>query len=730
MRPRRLPHDDVSTRLAERSIDAVKALVGDLASAQGGAFVEAARAHPKLAWDALVSATLDALTSVLAGARGLAVEVPGVIEVCVDSVRLRASDRASRALREALVTVDGEAVAPETLPAEHLGAVYERLLEYELSLSRGAIVLTPGLSRRRAGAHYTPRALAAAVVRDTLAPLLAALGERPAPEAVLSLRVCDPAMGAGAFLVEVCRQLGDALVACDARRFDDVSARREVARRCLYGVDVNPRAARLARRALWLAAGGASEEALRLDHALREGHALVGVSHGEARGLYVAPARAHAPIEGLDDPDALRFAADCALACALTSPTVRTLEDRLAACRAKIAAREQSALARAELDALVGAALRDDGAPFRALHWELDFDEVARRGGFDAVVGNPPWVSYAGRAAQPIDPALKRFYTARYEAFRGYRNLQALFVERAARAVRASGRVGLVLPSSMAELDGYGPSRAAHDRWARCDDELPDLGEDGFLGVFQPSMVLRSTAREAPLLAGSDAWWPLERPDVDPEAQALLAKLSGPPLPAALFGERGLQTSGDDVDHCVTAPDAKHTVALRVGSDIAAFRKGAPSLWADATWFGARLRAPEAWREVAVLIRQTARVPIAVRSDGAGFRNSILAGFERDGYTADLLVAYLNSSPVRWKHYYSHRDARLGMPQVKIGHLRSIPAPPSGLVGPLAAMGAALSSRNEAPSAEALRALDALVCDAFGLSEPERARIERDAARW
>ena len=78
------------------------------------------------------------------------------------------------------------------------------------------MVLQPSEERRRSGSHYTPRALTQPIVRTTLEPILARLrgtdGRPPRPAQILDLKVCDPAMGSGAFLVEACRQLGDALV--------------------------------------------------------------------------------------------------------------------------------------------------------------------------------------------------------------------------------------------------------------------------------------------------------------------------------------------------------------------------------------------------------------------------------------------------------------------------------------------------------------------------------------
>jgi hypothetical protein len=358
-----------------------------------------------------------------------------------------------------------------------------------------------------------------------------------------------------------------------------------------------------------------------------------------------------------------------------------------------------------------------------AFDWERAFPDVIAAGGFDAFVGNPPWVSYAGRAAQPLAAPLRRVYSA-YEAFHGYRNLQGLFVERTARLLKPGGRLGLVLPSSMSELAGYAPTRRAHDRYAEADDALPDLGSAAFDGVFQPCMVLVSTRRAQPLEHVATAAWPIERPDLDAPARALIAKLAQEPLPARLFGERGLQSTGEDTKHFAPAPDARHSVPLRSGGDIEAFALRPPSAHADPAWFGARLRAPDEWARVRVVVRQTARVPVAALSDGTAFRNSLLAGFEDAEYPAAFLVAYLNSTPIRWLHYVRHRDARQGMPQLKVAHLRATPAPPSrSLVAALCDVGVTLCARGHGVGVREQIALDELVAAAFGIDEKERRRL-------
>ena len=71
------------------------------------------------------------------------------------------------------------------------------------------MILQPSEERRRSGSHYTPRALTEPIVRKTLAPVLGELREQCGghltPDRILEIKVCDPAMGSGAFLVEACR---------------------------------------------------------------------------------------------------------------------------------------------------------------------------------------------------------------------------------------------------------------------------------------------------------------------------------------------------------------------------------------------------------------------------------------------------------------------------------------------------------------------------------------------
>lgn len=161
----------------------------------------------------------------------------------------------------------------------------------------GQLVLQPGSERRRTSSHYTPRSLSAPIVRRTLEPLLAVIGETPASERILNLKVCDPAMGSGAFLVEACRFLADHVLAAWTRekKVETIAAehgdpllhaRRLVAQRCLYGVDKNDAAVELAKLSLWLVTLSKTLPFTFLDHSLRHGDSLVGLDFDQIRTFH------------------------------------------------------------------------------------------------------------------------------------------------------------------------------------------------------------------------------------------------------------------------------------------------------------------------------------------------------------------------------------------------------------------------------------------------------------
>jgi hypothetical protein len=172
-----------------------------------------------------------------------------------------------------------------TAEIEEFGQAYEQLLGFEL----GDKGLSRGDKRRKSGSHYTPRSLTEPIVERALEPLLERFDGGPSSAQILSLNVCDPAMGAGAFLIQACRFLAGRVTEAWAREGQEASeskALRFVAQRCLYGVDKNETAVHVARLSLWLLTMSKDEPFTFVDHALRHGDSLVGLDHQQLRDFH------------------------------------------------------------------------------------------------------------------------------------------------------------------------------------------------------------------------------------------------------------------------------------------------------------------------------------------------------------------------------------------------------------------------------------------------------------
>ncbi len=442
-----------------------------------------------------------------------------------------------------------ERIAYRDLGVEQLGAVYETLLDYEPRLvhlhrpdrrgTRFSFQLVRGSGLRKAtGSFYTPLPIADYLIRRTLGPLV----RSAAPERILELRVVDPAMGSGAFVVAACRYLADAYEAAliesggyhssdfgDAER---VAIRRTVAERCLYGVDVNPMAVQLARLSLWLATLAADRPLTFLDHHLQTGDSVLGTWLSTLRrrpNVRHSRASGNGPLLKLfDDGDIAavlrtvvptRFSLETASGTTLDG--VRVKERALASlnqpesmlsrwkriadiwCAAwfdtpdrPVPASAFSALADDVLSG-VGALPRKTAAQYlesaariaeshRFFHWELEFPEVffdrngvrLANGGFDAVIGNPPWDMIRADAGSSHARVRSREGVTRLLRFSrdagiyaaqsgGHANQYQLFTERAIALTRKGGRLGLVLPSGLAT--DHGSASLRKRLMAHCD---------------------------------------------------------------------------------------------------------------------------------------------------------------------------------------------------------------------------------------------------------------------
>lgn len=372
----------------------------------------------------------------------------------------------------------------------------------------GAMVLQPSEERRRSGSHYTPRALTEPIVRTTLEPILGRLrgpeGKVPTPEQILELKVCDPAMGSGAFLVEACRQLGEALVeswhAHDALPVippdedERIHARRLVAQRCLYGVDRNPIAVDLAKVSLWLATLAKDHPLTFLDHAFRHGDSLVGLSRKQIEAFHwdanapefqagietvrirehlkkVAGLRAQIRAAGDDTFDfvlrdlwdevqretaEVRFLGDLAVAAFFDGENTKQRAAKRAKYANAIVAEETREL-REELEER-----RRADPPLVPFHWGLEFPEVFDREppGFDAAIGNPPFAGKTTVAVANVE-RYPDWLKEMHEGSHGNADLVAHFFRRSFGLLRHDGTMGLVATNTVAQ----GDTRATGLRW-------------------------------------------------------------------------------------------------------------------------------------------------------------------------------------------------------------------------------------------------------------------------
>ncbi|MGB3804331.1 MAG: hypothetical protein WA935_09875 [Sphingopyxis granuli] len=502
------------------------------------------------------------------------------------------------------------------LSVQQLGSIYERLLEFELTRDAdGTVEVRPNIfARKNSGSYYTPDELVLLILDETLAPLiddalegfkaaLAALKPKDSEDyriaqlqkadparAITRLKVCDPAMGSGHFLVslvdrltnhaldaiEEARALARDVAALDyespvseeirkvratirhnaddagwsvsEEQLDDPQlVKRMVLKRCVYGADKNVMAVELAKVALWLHTFTVGAPLSFIDHHLAAGDSLFGLwvrdaldKAGKGGGLFLHEplsnaqrqavvmrtiesltdaevAEAHRSAEMWHDVEAQTGSLDgfVSFMHALEWLDLKDKKDKalvalwldgrfgepIPIARGRVA--PESGRARGEEVERFTAIWREARALIdeeRFLNWQIQFPGVwdnwgstEREGGFDAIVGNPPWdriklqqvewfaarrpdIAKAQRASDRArmikalkdagDPLFDDYQKADRRAAdtlrmarkgghypllgRGDINLYSLFVERAHSLVRPGGMVGLLTPSGIA----------------------------------------------------------------------------------------------------------------------------------------------------------------------------------------------------------------------------------------------------------------------------------------
>jgi len=372
-------------------------------------------------------------------------------------------------------------------------------------LQAGSLILQPTAERRRSGSHYTPRALTEPIVAEAFRPWLERCNHQPSAEQILALKVCDPAMGSGAFLVAVCRYLAGWLVQAWSRdgfpegfRQDadqDTVARRLVAQRCLYGVDKNPFAVNLARLSLWLVTLSKDLPFTFVDHALKCGDSLVGVSVKEIQaamqevqlgflneqnqvfaqmGLTRRESFADDSLtnagydrkkallrEQTQASEGLRQAGDLMVAAFFDAPKAKDRPDKQQVYLALLSgAFNDAALQDSIQEIRERLAAGEKG--IKPFHWNLEFPEVFcdGRSGFDVFVGNPPFVG-GKRISEMQGDTYNSWLADLHTDTNKNADLVAHFFRCCFDLLRPGGSLGLIATNTVAQ----GDTRCTGLRW-------------------------------------------------------------------------------------------------------------------------------------------------------------------------------------------------------------------------------------------------------------------------
>jgi hypothetical protein len=422
----------------------------------------------------------------------------------------------------------GETIDYAELEVRQLGSIYEGLLENHLELKDGRLLLVGDKAERKAtGTYYTPDFVARYIVEHTLGPLCKRIDDStPVREAVkqekkddsfanavLELKVLDPAMGSGHFLVRATEYLADRILnhPTTSLQVKKVSPglshaqaeiafwRRRVVERCVFGVDLNPLAVELSKLSLWLTCIATDQPLSFLDHHLRPGNSLIGARLSDLESLpgkvkiagetlkfgpdlQTAVSQAIAGLNSIEQAESSSIVAvkeKEALWAKKVRPgleSYRTVADlwtsvffgshlddtkywRLASLlladpdpKRRLAARDRELLG-SQLTAL-----REVRERYAFFHWELEFPEVFFKadgkpkgdGGFDAVIGNPPYVR-----PHKLDPVDKTYFWRHYETFVKKSDLYCCFMERSIHLLRTGGLFGYIVSDGWLRLDSF-----------------------------------------------------------------------------------------------------------------------------------------------------------------------------------------------------------------------------------------------------------------------------------
>jgi hypothetical protein len=374
------------------------------------------------------------------------------------------------------------------LEIRHLGSIYEHLLEYHLTIENEKIAELPNAKdRKSSGSYYTPKHIVEYIVKNSIEPQIEKIiKENPVKEIqiekILSLKIIDPAMGSGHFLVGAVEYMATRICEIDSTNgeileHEYVERKRDVVRRCIYGVDFNPLSVDLARLSLWLETLSSDKPLSFLSAHLKTGNSLIGSNlqsifekqttlfeSEKGRSVFKKNLKKFLMFEGLEDDSTsavkmkleeyskmqskgtiyydLKFLLDCKIA-----DNFGIKVPNLGDYRAKVG---ENSLDFYSNDIYTEVKKLSDKHEF--FHWELEFpqifyDENGQKlpdSGFDIVIGNPPYLQ-----KNAFTDEEKKWLISNYPDNTTNMNTASIFITLSEQLCKKNSSYSMIVPKSL-----------------------------------------------------------------------------------------------------------------------------------------------------------------------------------------------------------------------------------------------------------------------------------------
>lgn len=382
------------------------------------------------------------------------------------------------------------------LETRHLGSIYEHLLEYHLAVKDKKIADLPDPKERKSsGSYYTPDYIVNYIVENTVGPVIDHIIKETKDsseqiEKILSINILDPAMGSGHFLVATVKYIAKRICEIEDGEINEqkfVDRKRDVARRCIYGVDINPLAVDLAMVSLWLETLSSEKPLSFLSAHLKCGNSLIGskietlfdkqttlMESQKGRDQFRKAIKDFLMFEHLEDDSAsavktkmekyrniqskgtiyydLKFLLDCK-----TAESFRIIIPAFGDYKAKIGENSLDFFTNGSLQKV-----KELATTHRFFPWELEFPDIFydERGekradfGFDVIIGNPPYISnwsLSKNNRKNIEYLNKKYS----DITMGHWDLYIIFIRSALSLLKKRGLLSFIVPSSFSK-EKYG----------------------------------------------------------------------------------------------------------------------------------------------------------------------------------------------------------------------------------------------------------------------------------